>query len=186
MMKEALSMVLDGAAAIDFAPDMLVVRDIDVADPANVGHVSVFKDNAWCLHPASGKPTDRSGASFRNSPEQFKMALKRLVWVALNLGTPLETLERPTTAAKLIKPGTVSTYFTGGWQPFFRWLAGRKIKSMDEVDDVVLNALRGARGGARPQTSDEACATARGHLDVAVRALPAAGGPDRHAAMGSR
>ena len=139
-MQQPLLMAPTGAAAIDFAPDMLVVSDIDVADPANVGHVSVFKDNAWCLHPASGKPTDRSRASFGNSPKQFKMALKRLVWVALNVGTPVETLERATTAAKLIKPGTVSTYFTGGWQPFFRWLAARKIKSMHEVDDVVLNA----------------------------------------------
>lgn len=140
MMQEPLLVAPADAAPIDFAPDMLVVRDIDVTDPANAGHVSVFKDDGWCLHPASGKPTDRSRASFKNSPEQFKMALKRLVWVALNIGAPLETLGRPTTAARLIKPGTVSSYFKDGWQPFFRWLASRKIKSMDEVDDVVLNA----------------------------------------------
>ena len=140
MMQEPLLIAPADAAVIDFAPDMLVVSDIDVADPVNAGHVSLFKDDAWCLHPASGKPTDRTSVNFTERPPQFKLAMKRLVWVALNLDTRFETLEVHTTASKRLKPGSISTYFTGGWQPFFRWLTGQKIKALSEVDDDVLNA----------------------------------------------
>ena len=140
MMQEPLSTSPAPAGAIDFTPDMLVVSDINAADPANEGHVSLFKDDAWCLHPASGKPTDRASANFTKCPLQFKLAMKRLVWVTLNLDTPLETLERRSTASKRPKPGTVSSYFAKGWRTFVRWLDARGIKSLCEVDDDVLNA----------------------------------------------
>ena len=139
MTQEPLPMEPADANAIEFRPDMFVVSDIDPADPANAGHVSLFGDDSWCLHPASGKPTDRSRANFTNVPPQFRMTLKRLVWVALNLDTPIERLERSTTGPKRIKPGSVKACMQL-WRMFVRWLAGQGINSLGEVDDDVLYA----------------------------------------------
>ena len=80
---------------IEFAPDMLVLRDIDVSDPANDGRVSRFSDESWCLYPAARKPTARTRVFFGSSPSQFRDALKRLVYCVVNLDTPMDELERP-------------------------------------------------------------------------------------------
>ena len=54
---------------IDFAPDMLVVPDIDVSDPANDRHVSRFGDESWFLYPAGPQADGPHHAShFGSSP----------------------------------------------------------------------------------------------------------------------
>ena len=80
---------------IEFAPDMRVLRDIDVSDPANDGRVSRFSDESWYLYPAARKPTSRTSIYFDSSPPQFRDALKRLVYCAVNLDTPMGEVGPP-------------------------------------------------------------------------------------------
>ena len=100
------------SGVIDFAPDMLVVPDIDVSDPANDGRVSRFSDESWFLYPAARKPTARTTVHFGRSPPEFRDALKRLVYCAVNLDTPMDDLEhRPRTVLRL-SVGSVDAYLT--------------------------------------------------------------------------
>ena len=66
----------DTPGVIGFAPDMLVVRDIDVSDPANDGRVSRFCDESWFLYPAARKPTARTRVYFGSSPAEFRDAFE--------------------------------------------------------------------------------------------------------------
>ena len=127
---------------IEFAPDMLVLRDIDVSDPANEGRVSQFSDESWCLYPAARKPTSRTSVYFGSSPSQFRDALKRLVYCAVNLDTPMDELEhRPGTVVR-VSVGSVNVYFSRSWRPFVRWLAEQEIGSIREADADVLIKYR--------------------------------------------
>ena len=127
---------------IDFAPDMLVVPDIDVSDPANDRHVSRFCDESWFLYPAARKPTARTTVHFGSSPPQFRDALKRLVYCAVNLDTPMDDLEhRPRTVLRL-SVGSVENCYINSWRPFVRWLAEQEIGSISEADADVLTNYR--------------------------------------------
>ena len=123
---------------IEFAPDMLVLRDIDVSDPANEGRVSRFSDETWYLYPAARKPTSRTSVYFGSSPSQFRDALKRLVYCAVNLDTPMGEVGRPPRMVVRLSVGTVYTLFVNSWRPFVRWLAEQEIGSISEVDAAVL------------------------------------------------
>ena len=127
---------------IDFAPDMLVVPDIDVSDPANDGRVSRFSDESWCLYPAARKPTARTSVYFGSSPPEFRDALKRLVYCAVNLDTPMDESGRPPHTVLRPSVSTVAEYFKGSWRPFVRWLAEQGIGSISGVDAAVLNNYR--------------------------------------------
>ena len=125
---------------IEFAPDMLVVRDIDISDPANDGSVSRFSDETWYLSPAARKPTSRTRVYFGSSPSQFRDALKRLVYCAVNLDTPMGEVGRPPGTVVRLSPGTVDDSFVSSWRPFVRWLAEQGIGSISEADaDVLIN-----------------------------------------------
>ena len=56
------------SGVVDFDPDMVVVQDIDVSDPANAGRVSRFSDDSWCLSPAARKTTAHGRVCFGSSP----------------------------------------------------------------------------------------------------------------------
>ena len=123
---------------IEFKPDMLVLRDIDVSDPANDGRVSRFSDESWCLYPAARKPTSRTSVYFGSSPSQFRDALKRLVYCAVNLDTPMGQVGRPPRMVVRISVGSVDNFFVNSWRPFVRWLAEQEISSISEADAAVL------------------------------------------------
>ena len=125
---------------IKFAPDMLVLRYIDLSDPANDGRVSRFSDETWSLYPAARKPTARTRVYFGSSPSQFRDALKRLVYCAVNLDTPMDELERPPHTMVRLSVGSVNAYFSSSWRPFVRWLAEQEIGSISEANaDVLIN-----------------------------------------------
>ena len=125
---------------IEFAPEMLVLRDIDVSDPANDGSVSRFSDETWYLYPAARKPTSRTSVYFGSSPSQFRDALKRLVYCAVNLDTPTGEVGRPPRMVVRLSVGTVYTLFSDSWRPFVRWLAEQEIGSISEANaDVLIN-----------------------------------------------
>ena len=123
---------------IEFKPDMLVLRNIDVSDPANDGRVSRFSDESWCLYPAARKPTSRTRVYFGSSPSQFRDALKRLVYCAVNLDTPMGEVGRPPRMVVRISVGSVDNFFVNSWRPFVRWLAEQEIGSISEADAAVL------------------------------------------------
>ena len=123
---------------IEFAPDMLVLRDIDISDPANDGNVSRFSDETWYLYPAARKPTSRTSVYFGSSPSRFRDALKRLAYCAVNLDTPMDELERPPGMVARLSVGSVNHFFRISWRPFVRWLAEQEIGSVSEVDAAVL------------------------------------------------
>ncbi len=127
---------------IDFSPEMLVVRDIDVSDPANDGRVSWFSDKSWCLSPAARKSTSRTSIYFGSSPPEFRDSLKRLVYCAVNLDTPMGEFGRRARTVPRLSVGSVKAYFDTGWRPFIRWLAEQGIGSISEADDAVLNNYR--------------------------------------------
>ena len=127
---------------IDFAPDMLVVRDVDVSDPANDGRVSRFSEESWFLYPAARKPTARTSVSFGSSPPEFRDALKRLVYCAVNLDTPMGELGRPPHTVLRLSVSSVAGHLTGSWRPFVRWLAEQGIGSISEADADVLTNYR--------------------------------------------
>ena len=127
---------------IDFAPDMLVIPNIDVLDPKNDRHVSRFDEESWLLYPAARKPTARTTVHFGSSPPQFRDSLKRLVYCAVNLNTPMDDLDhRPHTVLRL-SVGSVDAYLTNSWRPFVRWLAEQEIGSISEADAGVLTNYR--------------------------------------------
>ena len=132
----------EAPGGVDFTPDMLVVRDIDVSDPANDGRVSRFSNESWCLYPAARKPTARTRVYFGSSPPQFRDALKRLVCCAVNLDTPMDDFGRPPRTVLRLSVSSVQIYFTKSWRPFVRWLTEQGIGSISEVDAAVLTNYR--------------------------------------------
>ena len=125
---------------IEYKPDMLVLRDIDVSDPASDGRVSRFSDESWYLSPAARKSTSRTSVHFGSCPSQFRDALKRLVYCAVNLDTPMDDVGRPPGTVVRLSVGSVNTYFKSSWRPFVRWLAEQGVGSISEADaDVLIN-----------------------------------------------
>ena len=125
---------------IEYKPDMPVLHDIDVSDPANDGHVSRFSDESWYLYPAARKPTSRTSIYFGSCPSQFRDALKRLVYCAVNLDTPMGEVGRPPGTVVRLSVASVDNYFVNSWRPFVRWLAEQEINSISEADaDVLIN-----------------------------------------------
>ena len=132
----------DTPGVVAFAPDMVVVQDIDVSDPANDGRVSRFSDDSWDLSPAARKSTARSNVYFGSSPPVFRDALKRLVYCAVNLDTPMGGFGRHGGTVPRLSAGSVRAYFETGWRPFVRWLAEQGIGSISEANADVLNDYR--------------------------------------------
>ena len=125
---------------IEFAPDMLVLRDIDFSDSVNDGRVSRFSDESWSLYPAARKPTSRTRVYFGSSPSQFRDALKRLVYCAVNLDTPMGEFGRPPGTVVRPSVSSVNNFFMISWRPFVQWLAKQEIGSISEADaDVLIN-----------------------------------------------
>ena len=100
--------------------------------------MSRFSDKSWCLYPAAHKPTSRTSVHFGSCPPQFRDALKRLVYCAVNLDLPMDEFERPPRMVVRPSVGTVNTFFVTSWRPFVRWLAEQEISSISEADAAVL------------------------------------------------
>ena len=116
--------------AIDFAPDMLVVRDIDPSDPASDRRVSRFSDETWNLDPAGSAPTHRCSVYFGSTPTSFQDSLKRLVWCAVNVDTPMDDLSRRPNVPPRLAIGSVVAFVHTGWRPFLKWLDEQHIGSI--------------------------------------------------------
>ena len=130
------------SGAIDFAPDMLVVRDIDLSDPAGDRPVSRFSDETWILDPAGSGPTNRCSVHFASTPVQFRDSLKQLVWCAANVDTPMNDYSTRTNVPPRLAIGSVVTFVHQSWRPFLKWLDEQHIGSISDVDADDLAAYR--------------------------------------------
>lgn len=130
------------AGAIDFERDMLVVRDIDLPDPAGDGPVSRFSDETWNLDPAGSAAAAYSSVYFGSTPAQFQDSLKRLVWCAVNVDTPMDDLSRRINVPPRLAIRSVVAFVYHSWRPFLKWLAEQHIASISEVDADDLIAYR--------------------------------------------
>ena len=171
---------------IDFSPEMLVVRDIDVSDPANDGRVSWFSDKSWCLSPAARKSTSRTSIYFGSSPPEFRDSLKRLVYCAVNLDTPMGEFGRRARTVPRLSVGSVKAYFDTGWRAVHK-MARRTGDRFDQ-----RGGRRRAEQLSRPRSRTHHFANSKYHTDggsvedVAVRALPASRGPAYATTVGNR
>ena len=75
-------------------------------------------------------------------PPEFRDALKRLVYCAVNLDTPMGEFGQPAHTALRLSAGSVKTYFSVSWRPFVKWLAEQGIGSISDADADVLNDYR--------------------------------------------
>ena len=132
----------DTPGVVDFAADLLVVQGIDVSDPANAGRVSRFSDDSWCLSPAARKSTSHTSIYFGSSPLEFRDPLKRLVYCAVNLDTPMGEFGQPAGTVLRLSVGSVKAYFEVSWRPFVRWLTDQGIGSISEADTGLLSSYR--------------------------------------------
>ena len=108
--------------------------------PANDGRISQFRDDTWHLSPAARKPTAHTSVYFGSTPEPFRDALKRLVWCAVNIDTPMDI--RPPNTPPRLAAGSLPAFLRESWRPFVRWLAEQGIDSISEADADILAAYR--------------------------------------------
>ena len=125
---------------IEITPDTLVVRNVDVLNPQNAGHLSTFQDDSWCIHLAAEKPTAHVTVSFEEVPSRYRDSLKLAVYVATNFETSFDAIEHSDNKMQSrIKPGTVRTNYAMGWRPFAMWLEEEGGLPLCDVDTDLLN-----------------------------------------------
>ena len=130
------------SGAIDFARDMLVVRDIDLSDPASDRPVSRFSDETWILDPAGSGPLHLCSVYFGSTPVQFQGPLRRLVWCAVNVDTTMDDLSRRPNVPPRLAIRSVVKFVHISWRPFLKWLAEQHISSISDADTDDLIAYR--------------------------------------------
>jgi len=117
--------------------DPIIVDKTRIA-PAYSEPISRFGDNRWDLAPLLHKPTVTGSRSinFDTFPPPFRSAAKRLVWLCLNVPTPIEDLERPTATRSQLSVGSIVVY-AGFLRLWMTWLDGQGIHRLDGVTDNV-------------------------------------------------
>ena len=131
------------SGAIDFAPDMLVVREFDPADPAIDGRASRFSDETWNLDPAGSMSTHLCSVYFGSTPPAFRDTLKRLVWCAVNIDTPMDDLShRPKMPPRRLALRSIISFVHQSWRPWLTWLAEQGVAAVSDADADVLIAFR--------------------------------------------
>lgn len=117
--------------------DPIIVDKTRIA-PTYSEPISRFGDSRWDLAPLLHKPTVTGSRSidFDTFPPPFRSAAKRLVWLCLNVPTPIEDLERPTATRSQLSVGSIVVH-TGFLRLWMTWLDGQGIHRLDGVTDNV-------------------------------------------------
>lgn len=119
----------------DSAP--IIVDKARIA-PAHTEPVSRVGDDRWDLTPLLHKPTVAGARSinFDTFPPAFRSVAKRLVWLCVNVPTPVEDLERPTATRSQLSVGSIVAY-AGFMRLWMAWLDAHGIHRFDGVTDDV-------------------------------------------------
>lgn len=98
--------------------------------------LSRIGDSRWDLRPLLHKPTVAGAqcVNFDTFPPCFRSAAKRLVWLCLNIPTPLEDLDRPTATRSRLSVGSILAY-AGFLRLWMKWIAGQGIQQFSDVTD---------------------------------------------------
>lgn len=117
--------------------DPIIVDTTRIA-PAHTEPISRVGDSRWDLVPLLHKPTVAGSQSinFDTFPLAFRSAAKRLVWLCVNVPTPIEDLERPTATRSQLSVGSIVAY-VGFMRQWMTWLDGQGIHQFDGVTDDV-------------------------------------------------
>ena len=115
-----------------------IVLDKTRITPAHTEPTSRVGDSRWDLTPLLHKPTVAGSQSinFDTFPPCFRSAAKRLVWLCVNVPTPVEDLERPTATRSQLSVGSIVAY-AGFMRLWMTWLNGQGIHRLDGVTDDV-------------------------------------------------
>ncbi|MGE3328063.1 MAG: hypothetical protein AB7N61_21935 [Acidimicrobiia bacterium] len=123
-------------AMVDSDP---IVLDKTRVSPSYTQPLSRIGDSRWDLGALLHKPTVTGSQSvnFDTFPPCFRAAAKRLVWLCLNIPTPMEDLERPTATRSRLSVGSILAY-AGFLRLWMEWLAGQGIHQFSDVTDEVF------------------------------------------------
>ena len=115
-----------------------IILDKTRVAPTYTEPISRFGDSRWDLAPLLHKPTVTGSRSinFDTFPPSFRSAAKRLVWLCLNVPTPIEDLERPTATRSQLSVGSIVVY-AGFMRQWMTWLDEQGIHQFDGVTDDV-------------------------------------------------
>ncbi len=115
-----------------------IVLDKTRIAPTRTEPTSRVGDSRWDLTPLLHKPTVAGSRSinFDTFPPCFRSAAKRLVWLCVNVPTPIEDLERPTATRSQLSVGSIVVY-AGFLRLWMTWLDGQGIHRLDGVTDDV-------------------------------------------------
>lgn len=115
-----------------------IILDKTRIAPTCTEPISQVGDSRWDLAPLLHKPTvaGSQAINFDTFPSTFRSAAKRLVWLCVNVPTPMEDLERPTATRSQLSVGSIVAY-AGFMRQWMTWLDGQSIQQFDGVTDDV-------------------------------------------------
>lgn len=115
-----------------------IILDKTRIAPSHAEPLSRVGDSRWDLVPLLHKPTVVGSRSinFDTFPPSFRSVAKRLVWLCVNMPTPMEDLERPTATRSQLSVGSIVVY-AGFVRLWMTWLDGQGIHQFDGVTDDV-------------------------------------------------
>ncbi|WP_435278725.1 hypothetical protein [Rhodococcus yananensis] len=133
-----LSAVTATTAAVSLSDSDPIILDKTRIAPSHAQPISRVGDNRWDLAPLLHKPTiaDSLSINFDTFPPCFRSTAKRLVWLSVNVPTPIEDLERPTATRSRLSAGSIVVY-AGMLRLWMTWLDEHGIDRFDGVTDDV-------------------------------------------------
>ena len=131
----AAATALTFAAMSDSDP---IILDRTRISPAHAEPISRVVDSRWDLARLQHKPTvaGSQAINFDTFPPSFRSAAKRLIWLCLNVPTPMEGLERPTATRSQLSVGSIVAY-AGFIRLWMTWLDGQGVQQFDCVTEEV-------------------------------------------------
>ncbi|MFZ2527382.1 MAG: hypothetical protein WAX14_06970 [Rhodococcus sp. (in: high G+C Gram-positive bacteria)] len=137
-MRARISAVRAAPIAVALSDSDPIVLDKARIAPAHTEPISRVGESRWDLVPLLHKPTVAGSRSinFDTFPLSFRSAAKRLVWLCLNVPTPMEDLERPTATRSQLSVGSIVVY-AGFLRLWMAWLDKQGIHRLDSVTDDV-------------------------------------------------
>lgn len=133
---------ISAAAAVPTAVAMSnsdpIILDKTRIAPTCTEPISRVGDSRWDLAPLLHKPTvsGSQAINFDTFPSSFRSAAKRLVWLCVNVPTPMEDLERPTATRSQLSVGSIVVY-AGFLRLWMTWLDSQGIQKFGDVTDDV-------------------------------------------------
>ncbi|XVA03262.1 hypothetical protein ACQ86I_05770 [Prescottella equi] len=137
-MRAHISAAVTAPTSVAMSDSDPIILDKTRIAPSTTEPISLVGDSRWDLVPLLHKPTIAGSQSinFDTFPPSFRSAAKRLIWLCVNVPTPMEDLERPTATRSQLSVGSIVAY--GGFMRLWMtWLDGQGIQQFDGVTDDV-------------------------------------------------